>query len=87
MTADLYDLLADMAENLLAEHSPSNLAAKAYSYVHLDLNNAFLGMLPDMIIYQKLLSVPENNAHVGMYVNYNRQSVIDFYNCKVEVVN
>lgn len=79
MTADLYDLVADIAGNLLIEHSPSNLADKARSYVHLELNNAFLGMLPDAMIHQKLLSVPEN-AHVGMYVNSDRQGVIDFYN-------
>lgn len=78
MTAALYDLIVAIAGNLLIEHSPSYLADKAQSYVHLDLNNSFLGMLPDMMIQQKLLSVPQN-AHVGMYVNFDRQGVIDFY--------
>lgn len=79
MTTDLYDDIAEIAANLLIEHSPSKLAEKAKSYVHLELNNTFLGMLPDMMIQEKLLFVPEN-AHVGMYVNTDRQGVIDFYN-------
>lgn len=78
MITDIYDEVAEIATNLLIEHSPSKLANKAKNYVHLDLNNAFLGMLPDMMLHEKLLSVPEN-AHVGMYVNDDRQGVIDFY--------
>lgn len=78
MTSDLYDAMADVAENLLIEHSPSSLADKANSYVHLELSSAFLGMFPDMMLQEKLLSVPDN-THVGMYVNIDRQGVSNFY--------
>ncbi|NLK74039.1 MAG: hypothetical protein GX288_01960 [Clostridiales bacterium] len=43
-----------------------------------ELSNAFLGMLTDVMISDKLLFVP-GDAHVGMYVNYDRQGVIDFH--------
>lgn len=78
MLSGLYDEVADIAANLLMEHSPSKLADKVKSYVHLDLDNAFLGMIPDMMIHENLLFVPEN-AHAGMYVNSDRQGVVDFH--------
>lgn len=78
MTADLYNMLADTAGKLLMEHSPSSIASKAHTYVHLDLESAFLGMLPDMMLQERLLFIPKD-SHVGMYVNSDRQGVIEFH--------
>ena len=78
MVSDLYDKVAEIAIDLLSEHSPIALAEKAKNYVHLELDSAFFGMLPDMMIHEKLLLVP-SNAHVGMYVNSDKQGVLDFY--------
>lgn len=78
MISFLYDELAKIATTILTEHSPAKLADKVKDYVHLDLSSGFLGMVPDMMIQQNFLSIPQN-AHVGMYVNDDQEGVLDFY--------
>jgi RNA polymerase sigma factor (sigma-70 family) len=78
MVWSLYDKMIEIATSILIEHAPEKLAEHAGRFVHLELNFAFLGMLPEMMVRENLLEVPEDQ-HVGMYVNIDPKGVEDFY--------